>query len=135
MDQQPRRNEKDEKNRGRGEKREKGQPSDSLTGFTWGAILIVAGIIFLLLTLNTVPALTITTAWGIVFLAAGLITLISAVIRVSVPTYRRPITGTLILAFILLAIGVGILIGFENVWPIVIIAIGLIILIGQFTRR
>ena len=135
MQQQPRRDEKQEKGRDeKGEKQEKNQPSDSLTGLTWGAIFVVAGLIFLVITLGLFPGLGYN-AWSLVFLAAGIILLINAAIRVSVPAYRRPVTGTLILAFILLAIGIGGYIGWQNVWPLILIAIGLIILIGQFMRR
>jgi hypothetical protein len=129
--------EKDEKGR-RGEKQEKqekGQPGDILSTLSWGAVFVVAGIIFLSSTLGLVPNLTFGYAWSFVFLAAGVIFLIEAVIRLAVPAYRRPVTGTLILAFIALAIGAGGTIGWGNVWPLLIIAIGIIIIVGQFLRR
>lgn len=137
MEQEPRRNEKDEKDEKgrRGEKEEKGQPADALSGIIWGLVLVVAGLIFLGVTLDFLPGLSIGTAWGIVFLAAGALFLIETVIRLLVPAYRRPVTGTLIFAFILLGIGLGITIGFQYVWPLIIIGIGLIILVGQFVRR
>lgn len=135
MDQQPRRNEKDEKGRGeKQEKQEKGRPGDTLSGIIWGAVLVVAGLIFLTFTLNLFPGPPVN-AWGVVFLAGGALFLLEAVIRLTVPAYRRPVTGTLIFAFILLAIGVGFLFGFQNIWPLIIIGIGVIILVGQFLRR
>jgi hypothetical protein len=50
------------------------------------------------------------------------------------PTYRRPIRGRIILAFVALAIGLGGLIGWEVTWPLIIIAVGLAIVIGVFVR-
>ncbi|MGQ9675044.1 MAG: hypothetical protein ACUVX1_05205 [Chloroflexota bacterium] len=136
MDQQPRRDEKEEKGRGeKREKEEKGRPGDALSGIMWGAVLVVAGLIFLAGTLGFLPGFTAGQLWGFVFLAAGVIFLLEVVIRLSVAAYRRPVTGTLIFAFILLAVGVGLLIGFQNVWPLILIGIGIIILVGQFLRR
>ncbi len=135
MDQQPRRNEKDEKGRGeKQEKQEKGRPGDALSGIIWGAVLVVAGLIFLASTLNLFPSPGVNVL-GLVFLAGGVLFLLEVVIRLTVPAYRRPVTGTLIFAFILLAISIGFLFGFQNVWPIIIIGVGIIILVGQFLRR
>ena len=101
----------------------------------WGAVFIAAGIVALIATLELVPGLSAGNALSLIFVTAGVVFLIEAAIRLLVPTFRRPVTGTLILAFILLAIGVGGIIGFRNIWPLVLIAIGVIILAGQFLRR
>jgi low affinity Fe/Cu permease len=57
------------------------------------------------------------------------------VVRLSVPEYRRPVTGSLILGVVLVAIGLGDLIGAGMVWPLVLIVIGAAILLRGFVRR
>jgi len=74
-------------------------------------------------------------AWALIFIGAGLIVLLQMVIRLVVPEYRRPVTGSLILGIVLLAIGLGDLIGTNVVWALVLIAIGVAMLLRGFLRR
>ena len=119
---------------------------DPLGAIIWGVILIWAGLVFLANSLGwlnalnfgrLVPGLEILQpeAWTIIFIGAGVIVLIEAAIRVAVPAYRRPIGGTLVFAFILIGIGLGDILGWEVVWPLIVIAIGLSVLLGGFWRR
>jgi hypothetical protein len=57
------------------------------------------------------------------------------IVRLVVPEYRRSVTGSLILGVILLAIGLGDLIGADLVWSLVLIAIGAAILLRGFLWR
>jgi hypothetical protein len=109
---------------------------DPLSAAGWAAILIWAGLVLLAENLGFLTRFERLEAWALIFIGAGLIVLLGVVIRLVVPEYRRPVTGSLILGVILLAIGVGDLIGTEVVWAFVLIAIGAAILLrGFFWRR
>jgi len=72
--------------------------------------------------------------WSLILLGAGGIILLEVVIRVLVPAYRQPVTGSLIFAVILIAIGLGDLFSWQLVWPIVLIIIGISVLLGGLSR-
>ncbi len=133
-----RRDEKEEKDEKGGEReewtREEKWARDPLGGLIWGLIVIWVGLTLVAANLGTFPWLTWDNAWALIFMGAGLIFLLEVVIRVAIPTYRRPIRGRLILAFIALAIGAGAFIGWELTWPFIIIGIGLAIIIGVLLR-
>jgi|YNPNPStandDraft_1061719.scaffolds.fasta_scaffold02938_12 hypothetical protein len=128
--------EKEEKERHEKDWEEKWQ-HDPLSGAVWALILIWAGVAFLAETIGLLARLNLPRlgAWDLIFTGAGLVVLAEVIIRVLVPAYRRPVTGTLILAFVLLAIGIGGVIGEGIVWPLVLIAVGVGILLRVFLRR
>jgi hypothetical protein len=128
--------EKDEKDSGQREwdKGEQWTGGDALGPLVWGLIIILAGLVFAAANLGMYPWLTWENAWSYIFLGAGLLFLLEIVLRMLIPTYRRPIRGRIILAFVALAIGLGGLVGWELTWPFVIIAIGLAIIVGVFIR-
>lgn len=72
------------------------------------------------------------TPWALIFFGAGLLLLAEVVIRLLFPSYRRPVLGTAILAIVFLAIGIG---NWGLIWPLVLIAIGLALLLGGIFRR
>jgi hypothetical protein len=126
--------EKDEKDRGH----EKSS-NDALSALVWAALFIWAGLVLLadnLGMLNNVYVWgTEMSAWSIIFTGAGVILLIEVLIRLLIPAYRRHVTGTLIFAGILLAIGLGGSFGWSIIWPLIFIFIGVTMLIGALTRR
>jgi hypothetical protein len=128
--------EKDEKDRGEREwdKGEQWSGGDALGPIIWGLIIIFAGLAFAAVNLGMYPWLTWENVWSVIFIAAGLLFVLEVIIRILMPTYRRPIRGRIILAFVALAIGLGGLIGWEVTWPLIIIAVGLAIVIGVFVR-
>ena len=128
--------EKDEKDRGEREwdKGEQWSGGDALGPIIWGLIIIFAGLAFAAVNLGMYPWLTWENVWSVIFIGAGLLFVLEVIIRILVPTYRRPIRGRIILAFVALAIGLGGLIGWEVTWPLIIIAVGLAIVIGVFVR-
>jgi hypothetical protein len=128
--------EKDEKDHGEREwdKGEQWSGGDALGPIVWGLIIIFAGLAFAAVNLGMYPWLTWENVWSVIFIGAGLLFVLEVIIRILMPTYRRPIRGRIILAFVALAIGLGGLIGWEVTWPLIIIAVGLAIVIGVFVR-
>jgi hypothetical protein len=128
--------EKEEKDSGQREwdKGEQWTGGDALGPLVWGLIIILAGLVFAAANLGMYPWLTWENAWSYIFLGAGLLFLLEILLRLLMPTYRRPVRGRIILAFVALAIGLGGLVGWELTWPFVIIAVGLAIIVGAFIR-
>jgi hypothetical protein len=65
-------------------------------------------------------------------LGAGVIVLFEVILRLIIPAYRRGIFGSLIGAIVCFALGLG---RWQVIWPLIIIAVGLSILIGALTGR
>jgi uncharacterized membrane protein YjjP (DUF1212 family) len=141
---EPRRDEKDEKKQDekeeekRSEKEEKSREEkwrrDPLSAIAWAAILIWAGVVFLVDSLHLLGE-TRLPVWAVIFIGAGVIVLVEVLARVALPEYRQGVTGSLIGGIVFIAIGLGFLVGWQVVWPIVLIAIGLAILLGGLLRR
>ena len=113
----------------------------------WAAIFIWAGLVLLVFNLGLVegwfrgasefPFFTFVQpdAWSVILIGAGAILLIEVAIRLLVPTYRKSITGALILGVVLIGIGIGNIYGWEVTGPFVLIALGLAIILRGVTRR
>ncbi len=146
----------DEKNEKEMEKREEKSPDekyrrDPLGAIIWACILIWAGVVLLLNQLGYLEAikerLFATQAewtlgfpgdfsvWGLIFLGAGVLLLFEVLLRLLIPAYRKPVTGTIILAFVFIGIGLGNVLRWEFILALVLIAVGLSIIVGSFTRR
>jgi len=138
----------DEKER---EKSEEKWHRDPLSAIIWALIFIWAGLVLLASNLGYLNqlinrAVTITgieqidkaiSAWPIILVGAGVLMLFEVLIRLLIPEYRRPVTGTIIFAFILIAVGLNSMIGFSwnIIWPLILIAIGLSILFRGLGRK
>jgi hypothetical protein len=112
---------------------------DPLSSIVWAFILIWAGCVLLLDNLGYLDSLEIGPfgnlpfelpfsigPWQLIFIGAGVIVLLEVVVRTVIPTYRRPIIGTLIFAGILLGIGLG---NWNLIWAAVLIVGGLSLLL------
>jgi hypothetical protein len=144
VDEKEKEEEKDEKE---DEKKDEKSPDekwrrDPLGSLVWACILIWAGIVLLLETTGTLSNLRDSLnvdkleAWPVIALGAGVILLGEIVIRLTMPAYRRPIIGTLILSVILIGIGAENITGKELIWALILIAIGAGLLIrGAFRGR
>jgi hypothetical protein len=122
---------------------------DPLGRITWAAILIWAGLVLLADNLGMLRALTLPfyrllperylwlnpRVWSVILIGAGVIVLIEAALRLLVSAFRRHVGGNLVLAAILAGAGLGNIYGWNLVWPVVLIAIGLGFLLRGFTRR
>ncbi len=112
---------------------------DPLGPIIWGLILLWAGFVLLLSNLGMLDNLLRRTditlagvrqlaqAWPLVMLGAGVILLVEVAIRLVVPIYRRSVVGTVILAILFIGIGLGDLVSWNILWPLILIGIGLII--------
>ncbi len=115
------------------QKEEKWQ-RDPINMITWAAVFIWAGLVLLAETMSIMQTHW-WNAWAVIFVGAGVIVILGAIIRLRMPTHRRLAGGNLIFGLILLGIGLGGLIGWGMVWPLALIAFGLLILLRSFARR
>jgi hypothetical protein len=133
MSEQPR-NEKEEKDeKGREESWDEKWRRDPLNAAGWAILLIWAGLVLIAVNMGLFGLDW--DAWPIIFLGAGVIVLLGVVVRLLVPAYRRPVTGSIIFGFILLGIGLGELTRWDIVGALVLIAIGVSILLSRFIQR
>jgi hypothetical protein len=135
---EPRRDEKDEKNeKGRDESWDEKWQRDPVEAAVWAFVLIWAGVVWLASNTGILEDILGKGAewWSVGFLGAGLIILLGVFVRLVVPTYRRPVTGSIILGLIFIGIALGQLTGgWVVVGPLVLIAIGLAGLAAFFFR-
>jgi hypothetical protein len=133
------RNEKDEKNeKSEGESWDEKWRRDPVEAAIWAIVLIWAGVAWLLSNTGFWDSILGDgqEVWAVIFLGAGLIVLFGVLVRLVVPAYRRPITGSLIFGMILLGIGLGwITDGWVFVGPLILIAIGIGGFAAFFLRR
>jgi tRNA A-37 threonylcarbamoyl transferase component Bud32 len=97
-------------------------PSDRLSQFTWGGAVLWTGIALLL---HLSPALP----W--IMSGAGALLLGEVAMRQIIPEYRSRPGSRLVFGSILLTAGLGLALGLESLWPLVLIAIGVSLLINR----
>ncbi len=113
---------------------------DPLSSAVWAMILIWIGVALLLANMGILGDVHILNqrieAWSIGFLGAGAIVLLEVIVRLLIPTYRRNVGGTFIFAVVLLAVGLGDIVSWDMVGPLILIALGVSVLLsGLFRRR
>jgi len=101
----------------------------SLTG---GLILILLGVLFLLTEMGRIGW---ENWWAYFLVGLGGIFLLEALIRAFSPEGRKGISGKIIAGLILAVIGGAHIIGFEEWWPLILIAVGVGVLVSGFIRR
>jgi len=120
--------EKDEKERG-----EKWR-NDPLSAVAWALVLIWAGLVFL--AENVLPGVfEELEAWPLIFIGAGGIFLLEALARTLLPEHRRPISGTVVWALVLIAVGFGNLLGWGIIGPLALVAVGIVLVIRTLLGR
>jgi hypothetical protein len=131
--------EKDEKQEKEEEKEEKSWDEkwrrDPLNAAVWAVILIWAGVVWLANNLNMLGWIPFLEPWSIFFLGAGGILLLEVLLRLLLPAYRQPVAGSLILAAIFLAIGLGSIFDWKCIFPVALIGVGAYLLFSGLVRR
>ena len=121
------------------EKQDEKWRRDPLSAIVWAGILIWAGLALLGDNMGLWDNLTIlgsgVEGWSIAFLGAGVIVLGEVVIRLLMPAYRRGVGGTMVFAAILLGVGLGEIVSWDLIGPLILIAIGVSVLFRGFFRR
>lgn len=126
---------------------------DPLAALVWASILIWAGVVLLFSSFGAFETLSDVIrelpirdwaigggesryidlgAWNVFFVGAAFILFLEAAIRLLVPAYRRSVSGTLILGFVFLGVGLG---NWTCIWALGLIALGISILVRGFTRK
>ena len=108
---------------------QKSRPLPSLTG---GLILILLGVLFLL---SEMGRLGWSDWWAYFLVGLGGILIVDALFRASSAEGRKGAGGKIIAGSILMVIGGAHLIGFEEWWPLIFIALGVGVLISGFSKR
>lgn len=108
---------------------------DPLNAAAWALILIWAGVVLLANNLNLLDWFPRLEFWTLFLLGAGAILLLEVGVRLAFPTYRQPVLGTLIVAIVFVAIGLGGLISWQCLLPLAVIAVGFYLLFRIFFRR
>jgi hypothetical protein len=136
---EPGSDEKQEKpEKGRDESWDEKWRRDPIEAAVWAIVLIWAGLVWFASNVGFWEDLLGegTEWWTVGFLGAGVIVLLGVLVRIVVPAYRRPLTGSIILGIILLGIGLGgITEGWVWIGPLVLIAIGIGGFLAFFFRR
>ncbi len=130
---------------------EKVEEHDVLHSVVWAFILIWAGLVFLAANLNWFSTLgwDVDTrwifhslydlrhfgVWNLIALGAGVIVLIEALVRLLIPEFRRHVGGTIIGAAVLIGLGLGGWFSWSYLWPLIIIAVGINVLITGLGRK
>lgn len=118
------------------ENKDKNNDHDRLSSFTWALILIWAGLVFLgnnlgflnqlraqQIQIGTITIIEIRT-WSVIFLGVGVIVFFEAIIRTFARSNHSS-GGNFFLAAIFIGIGLSGFIGWQIVWPFILIGLGL----------
>jgi hypothetical protein len=119
--------------------------SDKVSAVIWALILIWGGVLLLAYNMGLLDRLRLPLGalpwempfapgqtWRLFFLGVGLLLVIETIVRLLLPEYRKPIMGSIIGAIIFLSLGLGDL---SVLWPLILVAIGVAIVIGAVTGR
>ncbi len=118
---------------------------DPLGTVVWAFILIWIGLVLLGETTGLLDSLELrfgrapifipflgAKTWTLIFGGIGVILVIEVVVRLLVPTYRAQVVGTIIAAAAMFALALG---NWTFIWPVIIIAIGVSMLLRGIARR
>jgi len=130
---------------------EKVEQRDALSSVSWALILIWAGVAFLSVNMGWFDALLKGAffarilpenmavfepgIWSIIMFGSGIVLLIEVILRTLLPQFHRHVGGNLVLAAVFIGVGLGNFFSWDLVWPIILIAVGISVLIGGFTRK
>ncbi len=105
---------------------------DPLRGLFWGLILILVGVLFFF---NQQSEIGWDTLWKYLLIGLGAIFIIDGLAHYWNSAYRFSGLGRFIPGIVLIFVGIAFLYNFTQWWPIVLIALGVIILLSFLFRR
>jgi hypothetical protein len=120
-----------------------------ISSLVWASILVWSGLIFLAGNLGLLSrfakgfttvfpglptAFSFLEAWPLVFLGAGVIFLFSGLIRLFIPAVSNRVGGAIILGMVFIGISLGQLFSWNVIGPIVLVAIGVVLLLRSIRR-
>jgi hypothetical protein len=114
-----------------GEAKNKGPRGDRYAGVTGGLILILLGVLFLLSTHHYIRWYD---WWAYFVLGLGGIFILDFIIRAAAGADRGGQTGKLVAGAVLMVVGASHLFGLSSWWPLILVAVGLILLVGSFRK-
>ena len=113
------------------EPKEGGRKNDRYSGVTGGLILILLGTLFLLATQHYIHWYD---WWAFFLLGLGAIFILDFIVR-TVTAHGRPVqNGKLVAGAILIAIGAAHIFGMVSWWPLILIVVGLVLLLGSLKK-
>jgi hypothetical protein len=104
---------------------------DRHTGVTGGLILILLGVLFLLSTHHYIAWYD---WWAYFVMGLGAILILDFIIRAAAGAKRGAHTGKLVAGAVLIVIGAAHIFGLSTWWPLILIGVGLILLVGSFRK-
>jgi uncharacterized membrane protein HdeD (DUF308 family) len=104
---------------------------DPLRGLFWGLVLILVGVLFFINQQGTEWDVL----WKYLLIGLGGIFIVDGLAHFAIPEHRDGQLGRFIPGVILLFVGLAFLYNFSQWWPIILIAVGVIILLSFLFRR
>jgi len=109
----------------------KAHQRDPYSGITGGMILILLGVLFLLATMDIISW---GNWWAYFILGLGAIFIVEVIIRSAATSYRRQDKGKLVVGTVLIVVGGAHILGMVGWWPLLLIAIGIIIVFSSLKK-
>ncbi len=107
------------------------QGPDRYSGMTGGLILILLGILFLLSLHHYIHW---SDWWAYFVMGLGAILVLDFVVRSASASKRGANTGKIVAGAVLIVIGATHVFGLSTWWPLILIAVGLILLVSSFRK-
>ncbi len=109
----------------------KGNKRDPYSGIFGGLILILLGVLFLLATMDVISWAD---WWAYFLVGLGGIFIIEFIFRSVTAAYRHQHRGKLVVGIVLLIVGGAHILGMVSWWPLILIAIGVIIVFTSLKK-
>jgi len=129
---------------------EKVEQNDMLSSISWAFILMWAGLVFLASNMGWLSAYGLDFngwafpffndwqefgVWNLIALGAGGIVLLESIVRLLIPKFRRRLGSSLIGAAVLIGVGLGGWLSWNYIWPLILIAVGINVLVSGLNRK
>ena len=103
-----------------------------LGGLFWGLMLIMLGLVFFA---HQQAWISDDNWWQYLLVGLGTVFIIDGLVRYWSADYRRESLGRFIPGIILIGVGIAFIFNFSQWWPVVLIAVGVVILLSFLFRR